>query len=81
MRTIERATRAITAASLPEMALAATMLTILGLLGASPEFLLEIAVAIFCIDHLSRRVTRARGFRPALAQVRSLQRKRGGVRE
>jgi hypothetical protein len=81
MRTIERATTAITAASLPEMALAATMLTILGLLGASPQFLLEIAVAIVCLDHLSRRRTGIWALRPVLAPARSLHRKRGDDRK
>ena len=81
MRIVERAIRVTAAASMPEMAVAAATLTMLGLVGASPEFLLEIAVAIFCVDRLSRRAASAWAFRPALAQARSPHRKRGGVRK
>ena len=78
MSTIKiRAARETTAELLSELAagLAIVVSTILGLAGVSPTFLAQVAAVLFCVDHFSRRVTKAPEFRPAFlpatSQVRS----------
>jgi hypothetical protein len=60
MSTVERATRETTAESLPEIGGATVGLTILGLAGASPAFLVEIATVLLCVGYLVRLVRRPR---------------------
>jgi hypothetical protein len=56
MNTVEQATRETTAESLPEIGGAMVGLTILGLAGASPLFLVEIATALLCVGYLAKLV-------------------------
>jgi len=68
MSTIElAATRVAAAGSLPELAsgLAVVGLTILGLAGVSPTFLLEIAAVLFCLGPFLGRVAKLSELEPA----------------
>jgi len=68
MSTIEIATTRVAAAeSPPELAagLTVVVLTILGLAGVSPTFLVEIAAALFCIDSFPGRVVKLSELEPA----------------
>jgi energy-converting hydrogenase Eha subunit C len=58
MNTVERGIRETTAESLPEIGGAIVGLTLLGLAGASPVFLVEIATILLCVGYLVRLVVK-----------------------
>lgn len=76
MSTVERATRGTSARSLPAIGGAAVGLTILGLAGASPAFLAEIATVLVCVGYLVRLVAKAYEPEPAFCRASSRDRRR-----
>jgi hypothetical protein len=75
MNTVERATRETTAESLPEIGGAMVGLTILGLAGASPVFLVEIATALLCVGYLAKLKATSEP-EPAFLRARTPDKKR-----
>ena len=71
MSTVERATRETTAESPPEIGGATVGLTILGLAGASPVVLVEIAMVLLCVGYLVRLVAKASEPEPAFLRART----------
>ena len=69
MNTVERATRETSAESPPEIGGAMVGLTIFGLAGASPVFLVEIATVLLCVGYLAKLVATSE-FEPAFLQAR-----------
>ena len=69
MNTVERATRETSAESPPEIGGAMVGLTILGLAGASPVFLVEIATVLLCVGYLAKLVATSES-EPAFLQAR-----------
>jgi hypothetical protein len=66
----------------PEQRRRATVgLTILGLAGASPVFLVEIATVLLCIGHLVRLVAKASEPEPAFLRARTPDKKRRRLEE
>jgi hypothetical protein len=81
MSTVERAARETTAESLPEIGGATVGLTILGLAGASPVFLVEIATVFLCVGYLVRLVVKASEREPAFLRARTPDKKRRRLEE
>lgn len=77
MSTVERAKRETSARSLPAVGGTAVVgLTILGLTGASPAILMEIATVFVCVGYLVRLVAKASESEPVFCRASSRDRRR-----
>jgi hypothetical protein len=81
MSTVERATRETTAESQPGIGGAAVGFTILGLAGASPVLLVEIATILLWVGYLARLVAKASEPEPAFLRARTPDRRRRRLEE